>query len=225
MKNKIREHYKAKYCSSPVEISEDEIDFIIKQECQCSHCSEDIFDLDDFPKLLIEDDEIMCEQCYSEKYRDTCSICEESYDTKDFTTDYIVISEEDSHETRKKPGIYKILSRPYFYGNILTGFEGIFDNSIELVVDIKINAFKKIDCGDGCREVYSGDICPECISNYVRKDTFIKSDSIPVLLIKNDENDSLFKEYTPEQLHKRRQWAIHKRITLRGLIQKGNENL
>jgi hypothetical protein len=222
MKDEIIEHYKSNFNSSPVDIPDEQIAFLIENDCQCTSCGKSIFEMDDFPEISIKDSEVLCEDCYSENYRNTCPICEDSYDIKEFTSDYLVISEDLAVETKKKPGIYKILERPFFFGNILSGFDAFFDNAIELVVHIRINEFKKIDCGDGCCEVGSDIICPECIEKFVRKSNYLKSDRIPCILIKKYETDPLFKDYTPEQLHQTRQRIIHQRITCRGIIEAAN---
>lgn len=221
METKIKQHYKSNFNSSPVGVAQNEIDFIIKQDCECNRCGKSIFELYDFPELLIEDEEIMCEECYDEHYREICPICENSYDVKDYTSDYLVITEELSNETGNTPGIYKILKRPFFYGSILSGFDAFFPNTLELVTSIRINDYKKIDCGENCCEVSSDTICSECVDRYVRKSNYIKSESIPCILVKRCEKD-LFSEYTSEQLHFRRQRLIHKRITCRGMLEQGN---
>ncbi len=222
MKNKILEHYKSGYNSSPVNISDEEIQFLIDNDCECTGCGKSIFEMDDFPWISIKDYALFCEECYSEKYRETCPICEESYDIKDYTSDHFVINEEMARETKKKPGIYQILERPFYFGNIVTGFDGFFDSSIKLIVPIRINEFKKIDCGEGCCEVDSGKICPECVAKFVRKSNYLKSDSIPCILMRKYEKHDIFKDYSIEQIHLMRQKLIHQRITCRGMIQVAN---
>lgn len=224
MKDRIIEHYKSNYNSSPHEITDEEIDFIINHDCECGRCGQSIFELDDFPELLMDenDDEIMCEECYDENYRDICPICENSYDVKDYVSDYIIINEELAKREKMKPGIYKILSRPFFFGNCVTGFDAFFPSSLELAVSIRINEFKKIDCGNNCCEVGNDTICPDCIDKFIRKSGYLKTDSIPCILMKKYEHDDLFKDYTPEQFHRVRHEVVHQRITCRGIIQKAN---
>ncbi|WP_017258418.1 hypothetical protein [Pedobacter arcticus] len=219
----IKKHYKNEFSSYPKSIDENEIAFIEENDCQCTSCGKSIFELDDFPKILIEDKELLCEDCYDERYREDCPICEEYYDTKDYTSDYIVINEELSKETRMTSGIYKILERPFFFGSILSGFDAFFDNTLELVVDIKINEHKKIDCGDNCQEVNSGCICPDCEQSFVHEKMLIKTEGKPCILF-NKHND-FFKDYTQECLRKSRQHLINNRITLRGMIEKGRIKL
>jgi hypothetical protein len=221
LKNKIIKHFKNNYNSSPHPITNEKIDFLIKNDCQCDNCGASIFELDDFPEILIEDNELLCDDCYHEKYNDICPICEDYYDTKDYTSDYFVLTEYSAKELKMIPGIYKILERPFFYGDILSGFDAFFSNSIELAVPIKINELKKIECGDNCQEVTSDCLCPDCIAKYVRKKDYLHVDVRPCLLVKKYEDEYL-KKYTSEQLHVIRQNLIHKRITCRGIVEKAN---
>lgn len=221
MEIELKNHYKNNFSSSPISIDDAEVQFIIKHECECTRCGVSIFEMDDFPELLIDDNEIMCEYCYDNEYRETCPICEESYDTKDFESDFIVINEELSKETGMKAGIYKILERPFFFGSILSGFDAFFDNTLQLVVEIKINEHKEIDCGYNHQEVTSGCICSDCEQSFVHEKLLIKTEGMPCILF-NKHND-FFKEYTPEVLRKKRQHLINNRITLRGMIEKGRK--
>lgn len=184
--------------------TDEELDFILTKDCKCDYCNESVEKLNDFPEVLIDDNELLCEDCYGEKYRKYCPICENSYDIKNGESDYLVKNEEDAKEENEVAGIYH-------FGNLL--------------VPIKINELKKIDYGDNCSEVYSDDICPDCVSDLVRKDNFIKShgNGIPCILIKRYQNDFLFKNYTPEQFKKSKEWLIHKRITIRGIIETANK--
>jgi hypothetical protein len=222
MKNKIINHYKSNFNSSPVDVSEEQIAFLIENNCECTSCGKSLFKMGDFPDISIKDSEILCEECYDEEYRETCPICEESYDIKYFTSDYIVISENVATEVRKKPGIYKILERPFFFGNCVTGFDAFFDNAIQLVVPIRINEFKNIDCDRNDSEIGANTICPDCIEKFIRKSGYLKTDGIPCILIKKYETDPLFKDYTHEQLQQTRQRIIHQRITCRGIIEQAN---
>ena len=79
--------------------------------------------------------------------------------------------------------------------------------------------------GENCCEVYSDDICSECVSDLVRKDNFMKSHGhgTPCILIKKYENDSLFKDCTSEQFKMRKQRLIHQRKTVRGIIETANK--
>jgi len=185
------------------EWTNEELDFIIKHECNCDECGESVEEFSDFPELLIEEDEFLCEECYGQKYRVICPICENSYDIKDGESEYSVKNEYDAKEDNEVAGIYR---------------------NQNLIIPIKINELKKIDCGEHCCEVYSDDICLDCVTDLVRKDNFIKShgNGTPCVLIKKYENDSIFKDWTPERFKRTRQKLIHQRITIRGIIQQAN---
>lgn len=185
------------------EWTDKELDFIIEKECACDDCGESVEEFNDFPELLIEEDELLCEECYGQKYRVVCPICENSYDIKDGESDYSVKTEEDARKENEVAGIYH-------FGNLL--------------ITININYLKKIDCGENCCEVYSDDICTDCVSDLVRKDNFMKSHGhgTPCILIKRYENDSIFKNWTPERFKRERQRLINQRITIRGIIETAN---
>jgi len=68
---KIKNHYKEKYASSPIEISNEEIDFIIKHECKCDNCGKSIFEMENYPET--RDDKLLCDDCYDE----LCSLAKE----------------------------------------------------------------------------------------------------------------------------------------------------
>lgn len=181
-----------------------ELDFIIKKECTCDDCGESVDEFNDFPELLIDEDELLCEECYGQKYRVICPNCEDSYDIKEGESDYSVKNEYDANEENEVAGIY-------YNGNLL--------------IPININYLKKIRCGENCCEVYSYDICPDCVSNLVRKDNFMKSHGhgTPCILIKKYENDSIFKDWTQEQFKRARHKIVNERITVRGIIETANK--
>lgn len=186
------------------EWTDEKLDFIIKKDCDCDNCGVSVDEFNDFPKLLIDEDELLCEDCYTELYRKICPICENYYDIKDGESDYSVKNEYDAKEDNEVAGIYHL-------GNLL--------------IPLNINHLKKIDCGDNCCKVYSDDICPDCVSDLVRKDNYMKSHGYgtPCILIKKYESDNLFKDWTTERFKREKQILIHKRITIRGIIEIANK--
>lgn len=204
--SKIKQHYKKGFCSSPIDVDDKEVKFIIENDCKCYNCDTSIFEMNDFPELLIEDREILCEDCYDQQHRKLCPICENSYDVYNGESDYEIINESDAKEDNEIAGIY---------------------HNGKLIVPININYLKKMDCGENCCEVYSDDICEDCVTDLVRKDNFIKShgNRAPCILIKKYENDDLFKDYSIEQIKRIRQKMINERITIRGIIEKANKVL
>lgn len=212
LRNLIREKYK-KYATSKHNVDDSDIDLIIKHNCKCDDCGESIFNMWDYPEILHKNEthyeELLCEECYNESYRDLCVICEESYDTYDGESEYKVIPKEEA-ESDEIPGIYK---------------HGGWCNDLELVIPIDINQYKRIECGDNCCEVESGYICPDCVDKFIRNNNFIKTGDRLCILMKKYENDEIFKKYSKEELHRKRQKIIHKRITCRGLIQEANKKV
>ena len=91
LKDKIVNHAKTEYNSSPHRFDDAQIQLIIEHDCECDHCGKSIFELDDFPDVSVERKEVLCEECYDEEYRTTCPICEESWEI-DEMTDYFFIS-------------------------------------------------------------------------------------------------------------------------------------
>lgn len=203
MRQKIKDHYKTGYSSSEagLTISDDEIDFIIKHDCKCSTCGESIFEMWDFPELIVNDDELRCEGCYNEEYRRTCPICEDSYDIYDGESEHEVIVEGDEDYNFEYPGIYK---------------------NGQLIVPIKINEFKKIKVGESYTQVYSDKICLGCVVKFTAKERYLANDlSIPCLLVEKCRYD-VFSDWSIERIKRHRKHLIHQRITCRGIIEKAN---
>lgn len=75
LKDKIVNHAKTEYNSSPHRFDDAQIQLIIEHDCECDHCGKSIFELDDFPDVSVERKEVLCEECYDEEYRTTCPIC------------------------------------------------------------------------------------------------------------------------------------------------------
>lgn len=221
MKNKILNHYEKGFASSPVKVENSEIDFILKHDCSCTDCGTSIFELDDFPQLVETEDELLCEECYREKYMEYCNYCEDLCDLESFDKDYFILNEEAAKETNYIAGVYKVISRPFYFGNILTGFDSFFDNSIKLVFPIKINELKKIECGDMSQEVNSGEICNDCLQKLLRNNRYIKSVPSGSIFLKDHQNWLI--ENVPHlnlkfSIHRQ----IHKNINMRGMLEKSN---
>jgi hypothetical protein len=220
MRNKIIEHAKSGYSSSPHEFSDLEISIIIENNCKCAHCGKSIFEMDDFPEVLENEREVLCEDCYDEEYRTYCPLCEDSFE-KDDITEYFFISKETSKEVHKPIGMYKILKYPFYYGDCLSGFDDFFDDAIEKVSDLDIQEAYSMINSDNRKDIMLDCICPNCAEKYTRRDFFIKAEPKYCILMKNERNS--FSDYTEERLHQIRQDMIHRRITLRGMLQKANK--
>jgi hypothetical protein len=223
MKQKIIQHYKKRYSSSPVEINEEKIKILIEHDCECDNCGESIFELSDFPEVSIENDEVLCEDCFSAEYRKTCPICEDSYLKEDFTK-YFFISKRMSKEVQKPHGLYKVLQYPLYYGDCVTGFDDFFEDALEKVSDIEINESISIIHPYSEPDIKLDCICPECAERYLRKDNFIKA--LPFYCIfQKKERNGLYKGYSDESIHRNRQAMVHQKITFRGILEKYNKQI
>lgn len=201
MNNKIINHYKLNFSSSPIEVDIDDINLITKNECKCYSCDRTIFEMYDFPELLFEENQIMCEECYDQEYRKMCPICEDSYDIKEGKSEYSVLIKGDE--------------------DYLQPF-GIYKNG-KHILHIDINTLKKVDCGEKCCKVWSDDICSGCVSEIVRKENYMKShgDGTPCILMK--KYDNTFQQYTETQIKTMRRNLVLRRINVRGIIESANK--
>lgn len=137
MKNKILEHFKKEYSSSPIEVNEKEIQLLIELDCECANCGESIFKLDDFPNIDVEKKEVLCEECYDQRYRASCVICEESYELSDLPDEFPK-SPFYYIGNQKKSGIYHALQYPVFSaacGGL--GYTYIWWDSLEFVCSME----------------------------------------------------------------------------------------
>lgn len=170
MVEKIKAHYETEFSSSPHSITEEEISLLINHEYECDNCSKSLFTLYDFPNLSIEDNEVLCEDCYRDEYMETCPICEDSFDKPRTAADNILIISKEAIEEyglQIMPGFYQVKKWPFFYGNCVTGFDGLFDDAIELIRECDINSMLyKLQPHNGKEKVGAGDCCHSCMLKY-----------------------------------------------------------
>ena len=221
MRAKIKNHFKKNYNSSPIEVSKQEIDFIIERDCECDSCGTSIFELDDYPHIDIEECELMCEDCYCEEYYEYCPVCEES-NHEDCFTDYFFISKSISKEVEKLPGLYKIAKRPFYCANCVTGFEYFFDDAIEKVSDIEIESVCNMLYQINDSEIKLDCICNKCFEKFTRNKNFLKATGNTEIIFFDKYRDKYFAEYSDEQIRRSRQQLVHKRINFRGILEKFN---
>lgn len=167
LKNRLTGLFLSGFSSSPRDIDQREIEIIIASDCQCFSCGVDIFEMDDFPIFI--DGQMYCEQCELDKFYSTCSICENYYETPAPKEEIIIISKESIEEygMKIKPGFYKVLKYPYFYGDIVSGFSGLFDNTLELIKEVNINSMiYKLHPGRVKKKISAGDCCHDCMMKY-----------------------------------------------------------
>jgi hypothetical protein len=66
-----------------------------------------------------------------------------------------------------KPGFYRVLQYPFFFGNIVTGFEGLYVDNIQLIKELDINSmFGKLFPWKNKRQVTAHECCVDCLHKY-----------------------------------------------------------
>lgn len=182
MRAEIVQKYNSGYQSSPIEITESEIRLLKRHSCSCDNCGKSIFELEDFPNL--RRGEVICEDCWKDKYMLTCPICEEYFEKARKPKDeVIIISKEsiDEYQMGVKPGFYQIKEWPYYRANCVTGFDFLFESAIKLIKEVDINSilrklhpnncYDKVDaceCCHDCMKLYTGQM--KITNNYVNKE-------------------------------------------------------
>lgn len=186
---------------------------------ECENCGGNVFEWGGYPNYDKEDNDLLCDNCYDDRFRTSCPVCEESFD-KDEMTEHFFITKEISKTVHKEPGLYKILRYPLYYGDCVFGFDAFFDDALEKVSDIDISKAGKVINLD-YDDVKLDCICPDCLAKYSRKDNFIKALPLYTILRKKNEKE-LLKEYSKERLSQIRIRMIHERINFRGMLQQFN---
>lgn len=216
MKQKIIDHAENNFSSSPLDYSDKDIDVIISQDCECYECGVSFFKAWDGPN--VRDGIMRCEDCHLEEYYEYCPTCEERYEKQADSTDYFFISKEMAKTVHQEYGLYKILKRPFYYGDCVAGFDAFFADSIELVRKIDIDEW---DATKGCpeRDVKLDTICRDCSKKFLASENFYNVLGKPSLL-ESKWSESFCKDWGTEGLHKHRQHLVHKRINLKEILYK-----
>lgn len=123
--NKHKKNYSYMYYS----YTQDEWSTFKKDKARnfiCSWCGDNIFEHHEYPEHHKEYGDLMCEGCYDNEFRDTCPICEESYEKSEVEGDLFPKSpfywfnsskkedwEDDYHEYHPS-GIYQAKQYPVF---------------------------------------------------------------------------------------------------------------
>ncbi len=176
-KEEILARYKTGFSSSPHQISNEDLELVIKSECNCWSCGKSIFEMDDFP--TVRDGDLLCEDCEREKYYLTCDICE-NYFEKALSPgeEIIIISKEAVEEIGEdiKPGFYQVLKWPYFLGATGFGFEMLFKENISLIKELDINSMKdKLYPHNAPHRIMAEECCHECAARYTGKTKIINN--------------------------------------------------
>jgi hypothetical protein len=155
--------------------SEAEIKVLLENNCSCDYCGNSIFERNDFPNISVKYNSVECEECQSSRSRDIgdCALCEETLYYEDFEeyldkqngidnetkeqrleNFFIHIGKSISEETGFKKGFYKVLDLPFYFGDIVTGFDGFIQFAIKFI------------CGSKADKTETGEVCQECITKH-----------------------------------------------------------
>lgn len=146
-----------------------ELKIIRENDLKCSGCGENIFELQDFP--VIKDDNVFCEDCYDDEYRDICPLCQDSYENDNVQCEqfpkspfYYGVKEDRRLKSYHPQGVYEAINYPIFIG--ATGGLGetmIQWDNVRLICTkeeyLKLNPYSK-EAFEGGAEF----ICNECWS-------------------------------------------------------------
>ena len=158
---------KAKWCSG-YHLDSKEVDVLKRNDYECWQCGKDLIDTWDMS--AVRGKECYCEECYTEQFFSVCNVCEDYYENIDYPVEdeHIYIGKELSKEVGYTIGIYKVLSKPYFYGDCITGFDNFFDNSLGLIKAIDLDVFYSFLYRQKS-EITAGNICPTCVARFTQQ--------------------------------------------------------
>lgn len=169
---KIKDHYRDNYSSSPIKVKLSEMRILLECKCECYNCGASIFEMEDFPEIV--DEKVFCEDCYKREYLTTCIICEEYYNKpRTPKQTLLIITKETAADLGiKQAGFYQVKKYPFFLAATGFGVEHIFADSIKLLHPCNINSmFKKLKR----HTINSGECCEECVNKYSGKTKLVNN--------------------------------------------------
>lgn len=129
----------------------------------CSWCNKKLDSEEiESPRLSNDDKEIICDNCYEDKYSMTCTLCEDMFDKPMKVEDgyYFLITEDrfgsDTLGKNLDAGVYKIIKFPFFADGITEGF--YYSDAFQKIRDL--TSSEKIDIKEaGHRDE---EVCEDC---------------------------------------------------------------
>ena len=128
----------------------------------------------------IEENELHCEECEMELKYQRCPCCECSFEIVTKPEDHrFILSKANIKEFNlpMKSGVYQVLRYPFFYGDIISGFDGVFEDAIKLINEIDIDEIMQFSYGKDTEPINADEICDECYDIYSDK-KYIKNNSL-----------------------------------------------
>lgn len=136
-----------------------------KIDKKCSTCGDALIGDEYKMPSTGKDGEVLCDDCYEDKYLHVCEICDEVRENNEKY--YFVINQEiiddkgiEYNDKPMLPGIYKPLKEHFDINDQVFGFQGFVDGALECVVNIDIPG----EHWELCPQ-----ICESCVAKYKEK--------------------------------------------------------
>lgn len=126
----------------------------------CTNCKEELDTEEKESPRRDRRGNIICDRCYEEEYSHICPICEEKFDedfSKEISPRHFLITEDAGDDLYLAPGIYKIISYPFFR-------DGIIETSL-----IESAILKIADLPEGICENDINYVCEECVERMLNE--------------------------------------------------------
>ena len=125
-----------------------------KEHVICSWCGKVLDDEESVNPRTDSNNDVMCDDCYSDEYQYRCWLCDEWVDTED-NEKHLIVLKELAEDQDMKPGIYEVVGYPVYSDSILGDSFVLHQSSITFKKPLP----KNIDEYD---EIISGFICEDC---------------------------------------------------------------
>ena len=124
---------------------------------KCTECETELDAEEAESPRIDEDGGIICDRCFEDKYSHLCPLCEETFDG-DFSVKispkHILVTKYAAEELGLDPGIYEIISYPWFADGIIE--IQIYESAIKKIAEIPSD----FNEGDLIGDIHY--VCEEC---------------------------------------------------------------
>lgn len=126
----------------------------------CSDCTEQLDDEQSADPEHSTDGEVICDECYHERYRDECLRCGNTVDKTELEArpgDVIaLLSKESGLTSELEPGYYRVKEWPFFASRIIEAY--FYADRLERVADLDEKALNAVEFTYCC----SIPLCADC---------------------------------------------------------------
>ena len=131
---------------------------------ECTKCGSTLEPDEEKTPRIDKNGDVLCDRCFNELYQYLCPICEEdfyeNYNQK-ISPKYFIITNEAKGVTVAKPGLYEIISLPFYADGMIETH--LFSNAIKRLCDTP----KDLDEDDLFYPLYF--ICESCTEKILKK--------------------------------------------------------